>query len=286
MAKRQFLSQSAPPTKIHPHWGERVTFENFHIELVPAAPRQFNVKLDQAFASISFGGDEGKSNLASGQDRNFERRPFEFLIAPPNMPLKGVSEMAPEVLVFVFDFPAMRDCLAAANQMDPADLHLQIFFGAPRPITTELAKRIRKHILGGRLSHRFLEAISLVLLAEMLAPLKETRVDQKPTVNPAIINKIADYITANLHEELSLEILSSFAGCSPTQFTRAFKKTIGTSPRQFILDQRITAARTMIDQSDLPLSDIAYATGFSSQSHMTSTFTRILGTSPGAMRSV
>ncbi|WP_299959282.1 helix-turn-helix domain-containing protein [uncultured Roseobacter sp.] len=35
---------------------------------------------------------------------------------------------------------------------------------------------------------------------------------------------------------------------------------------------------------DMPLAEIAYATGFASQSHMTDTFRRVLGTTPGKWR--
>ena len=280
----QYIAPSGPPLRVHPHWGERVTFESFHVELVPAAPRHFNVKLSQAFATISYSGDEGRSNLAGDRQRKYERRPFEYLVAPPDLPLKGVSEAAPEVLAIVFDFQALRACLASAIQVAPEDLGLRIFFGAPKPIITELAVRVRKHILGGDVSKRYLESVCVVLLAEMLSAMQLPCRNGRQTVEPAIIEKIVEYIGANIGEDLSLETLSDLAGSSPVQFSRAFKRTVGTSPRQYILQERLRAARELLQTTDHALSEIAFTAGFSSQSHMTTTFKRMLATTPGALR--
>lgn len=280
----QYIAPSGPPLRVHPHWGERVTFESFHVELLPAAPRHFNVKLPQAFATISYSGDEGRSNLAGDRERKYERRPFEYLVAPPDLPLRGVSEAAPEMLAIVSDFHALRACLASALQVSPEDLGLRIFFGAPKPIITELALRVRKHILGGDVSKRYLESVCVVLLAEMLSAMQLPCRTKRQPIEPAIIQKIVEYIGANIGEDLSLGSLSEFAGSSPVQFNRAFKRILGTSPRQYILQERLRAARELLQTTDHSLSEIAFATGFSSQSHMTTTFKRVLATTPGALK--
>jgi AraC family transcriptional regulator len=99
------------------------------------------------------------------------------------------------------------------------------------------------------------------------------------------LGSILDYIDANLDTNLSLETLAGLAGVLTHQFGRAFKRKIGEPPHQYVLARRIEAAREMLRATDHPIADIAYATGFSSQSHMTTTFRREIGVTPAQLRS-
>ncbi|MEM7641848.1 MAG: helix-turn-helix transcriptional regulator, partial [Pseudomonadota bacterium] len=58
----------------------------------------------------------------------------------------------------------------------------------------------------------------------------------------------------------------------------------GLSPHQFLLRRRIARAKDMLRTSVMPLAEIAVATGFSSQSHMTDVFRQKVGTTPGKYR--
>ena len=284
MRPEQYLDQSRPPVTTHPEWGRRVTLDNFLLELVPAAPRHFNVQLPDSFASISFNGDEGRSNLAGDRQRRFERRPFEYIVAPPDRQLKGVSSSAPEVLVLVFDFEALKPCIAAAHQVGVEDLEHAFTLGSPQPIVSDLCRRVRKHLLGETVSKEYLESAGTIILSEILAPRVKVSGNCKTSVSEKVICDTAKFIKGNLDQDLSVDALATRAGCTASQFSRTFKKTMGSSTKQFVLNQRIEQARNMIVQTDMCFVDIAYATGFSSQSHMTSTFSRVLGVTPGALR--
>ncbi|MEM7644316.1 MAG: helix-turn-helix transcriptional regulator, partial [Pseudomonadota bacterium] len=66
--------------------------------------------------------------------------------------------------------------------------------------------------------------------------------------------------------------------------TRAFKETTGQAPHQYLIDRRIARVKELLIAGEDGLVEIAYATGFSSQSHMTSTFRRRVGVAPGRWR--
>ncbi|WP_439394638.1 helix-turn-helix domain-containing protein [Bradyrhizobium sp. PMVTL-01] len=93
------------------------------------------------------------------------------------------------------------------------------------------------------------------------------------------------FIETHLSRDFELEQLAREAGISEYHFIRCFKASFGLSPYQFVIRKRLDRAVEMIRESPLPLSEVAVACGFSDQSHMTRAFKRILGITPGVVRS-
>lgn len=88
-------------------------------------------------------------------------------------------------------------------------------------------------------------------------------------------NIIADsisYINEHFHETISLESLSEKANLSPFHFTRVFAKETGFTPHHYIISTRISAAKFMLRSSETSIKDIAFNTGFNSESNFCSTF--------------
>jgi len=93
-----------------------------------------------------------------------------------------------------------------------------------------------------------------------------------------------EMIAANLDNQLSLQALAAECRLSISHFTKAFKKTLGQSPHQWLLERRVEHARTLLMTTHLPLSEVANTCGFSDQSHFSRTFVKHAGWSPGAWR--
>ncbi|MCP4969308.1 MAG: AraC family transcriptional regulator [Arcobacter sp.] len=89
------------------------------------------------------------------------------------------------------------------------------------------------------------------------------------------IEYINDYIEINI----SLDELASLSNLSKYHFLRVFKKNIGLTPHQYIINQRIQKAKKLVLSGD-KLSNIAYSVGFNDQSHFIRNFKRIYGYSP------
>ena len=281
----QDMNLSAPPRGELPEWGRRVFLDKFFVELVPTGKRSFNVRLAESIATISFGSDKGSSSLKGGGLRAYERRPYEYLVVPANFPLRGQSTVAPEVLAFVFSFEGMKRDVAAALQVPQGILESRVIIGGPKPFTTELAQRIRRHILADGESNDYLKSLCFVLIVEMLRlPPKQRSTGRGTTLSDRVLRSILSYIDANLDADLSLETLASLSGVLTHQFVRAFKRKVGEPPHQYVLARRIDAARELLCTTKHPISDVAYATGFASQSHMTTTFKREIGMTPARFR--
>jgi len=105
-------------------------------------------------------------------------------------------------------------------------------------------------------------------------------------LSPAIRRRVVEYIDAYLAKPLSLSELAAEARLSLRHLGRAFRVTMGQSPHQYVLRQRIERARGLIEAGDFSLAEIAGQVGFADQSQLTHTFRRVIGTTPGQYRAL
>ncbi len=123
----------------------------------------------------------------------------------------------------------------------------------------------------------------IVGLARRSGRLKPTSRSARPLSNAEWV-RIAGYVTHHLDGDLTLSALSSLVEMTQFAFIRSFKARTGCSPHQYVLRQRIEHARNLLETSSFSLADIALLAGFSDQAHMTSTFTRLTGETPGQLK--
>ena len=96
---------------------------------------------------------------------------------------------------------------------------------------------------------------------------------------------ILDYIEENLAKPIALRQLGELAGISTRHFERAFRQTIGVPPYAYVLRKRVVRAQQLLlSEPWLAIDEIAVRAGFSSSSHLSSTFLRQTGHSPTAFR--
>jgi len=97
---------------------------------------------------------------------------------------------------------------------------------------------------------------------------------------------LEEYMRDQLHERISLADLAALVDLDVYSFSRWFRKTFGRPPHQYLMNLRIERARILLWSSAESLVNIAFKCGFSSQSHLSTTFLRIVGLSPKAYRSL
>jgi AraC family transcriptional regulator len=81
-----------------------------------------------------------------------------------------------------------------------------------------------------------------------------------------------------------MEELAIGEGVHPADLARNFRRFYGSSAGEYVRRVRVEAARRLIRESDELLVNIALACGFSSQSHLCTTFRRVTGFTPGSYR--
>jgi AraC family transcriptional regulator len=92
------------------------------------------------------------------------------------------------------------------------------------------------------------------------------------------------YIEDNLSEDLSLSQLASIAGISASHFKTLFRESAGVPLHQYVIQRRIDRAKDLLMAGKLSIAEIAFATGFSHQSHLARHMRRASGLSPRAMK--
>lgn len=91
---------------------------------------------------------------------------------------------------------------------------------------------------------------------------------------------IEQYIREHLSEELNLGNLAALCNLSPTYFHSVFTDFFHKTPAQYILDCRITAAKTVLLTGSYTLAELAADCGFSSQSYFCYKFRQVTGQTP------
>jgi AraC family transcriptional regulator len=100
----------------------------------------------------------------------------------------------------------------------------------------------------------------------------------------AACQRVMAHIEERLDTPVSLAELAELARMSVRHFCRAFRASMGCSPHQYLLRQRVERAKALIAARHMPLCDIAQATGFADQSQLTRTFRKHVGVTPAGYR--
>ncbi|MEJ5106420.1 AraC family transcriptional regulator [Chryseobacterium sp. MYb328] len=120
-------------------------------------------------------------------------------------------------------------------------------------------------------------------LKELLIRLMQTQarsmVERNIVKNKSRIGFAVDYIKRNLHQKLSIESIAKLAYVSKSNFFKMFKDELGTSPNDFILQERISKAKELLDTQN-SIKETAYQTGFSDTNYFTRVFKQLEGITP------
>lgn len=120
-------------------------------------------------------------------------------------------------------------------------------------------------------------------LKELLIRLMQTQgrnLVEKNLVKPkSRIGFVVDYIKKNLHQKLSIDAIAKMAYVSKSNFFKMFKEELGISPNEFILQERISRAKELL-QSQESIKEVAFQTGFTDTNYFTRVFKQHEGTTP------
>jgi len=108
-----------------------------------------------------------------------------------------------------------------------------------------------------------------------------------PLQDPALLRRLLrakDRMDAASHEAWPVQRLAEVSGVSPAYFARSFQQAFGIPPHRYLLTRRIEQASTLLRDTELPITEIAFATGWESLGTFGRTFRDITGQSPSALR--
>lgn len=106
-----------------------------------------------------------------------------------------------------------------------------------------------------------------------------------PTCSDEGLGELLGWLGEHLGEQHSVADLARRAVMSPRTFARRFVAETGTTPHQWLTDQRVLRARELLEGSDLTVDEVAREAGFGSPALLRHHFTRCTGLSPTSFRS-
>ena len=170
------------------------------------------------------------------------------------------------------------------RRMDGSDISTQLIVAGsdetwPAVVTPPDGGRTAWQLAGSDVLHTRPRLDSLAALRQRAPP-----PPARGGLPPGAMRRVQGYVETHLSESMDLAELAAIAGLSVYHFARAFKQSAGVTPHHYLVRRRIERAQEMLARSELPLSEIALATGFSDQSHLARHFRQLVGMTPGQFR--
>ena len=234
----------------------------------------------------------GKKVMHLFDDPEFEYLPGETVIVPGNVEMKidfpEASVKNPtQCLALAIDHNKINETLTFLNERYPKEdelwklNHENYFFYN----NTELATTINKLIRECMSYSVTKDALADLALQELLIRIIQTqtvqRIDNSATIDTnSAIYTITEYIRENITSSINLKDLSEKACMSTSTFYRYFKRELGMSPIEFILNEKIKHAKKLLKNPGIQINEVCFMSGFDDCNYFIRLFKKYEGITP------
>ena len=236
----------------------------------------------------------GKKVMHLFDDPGFDYLPGETVVIPSNVEMKidfpeATKNNPTQCLALAIDQSKITDTLNFLNERYPKEgsdnfwqLNYQNYFFYNN---VDLAATINKLIKECMSKSITKDALADLTLQELLIRIIQTQTAKSiedglfsDPENP--INQVVEYIRKNLKEPISLKNLSDKACMSTTSFYRFFKREIGMSPIEFVLNEKIRCAKKLLKNPGIQINEVCYLSGFEDCNYFIRLFKKHEGITP------
>ena len=221
----------------------------------------------------------------NGQLKQEEIRPGDVCLVPAYTSHR-IHSVGKQGLIFLSLDPAFLKRVAYdASGSEQVALIPQ--FARPDPLIYQIGLSLKDALQTNPDGSQFyVESLNIALAAHLLQ--NYAAYGLPPTTHGSLpvakIQLAMDYINSALSTNLSLEAIAETVGMSQYHFCRSFKQVTGMTPWQYVIQQRIDAAKLLLKKPRLSVVEASRLLGFSTQSQFTTFFCRHTGMSPTAYR--
>lgn len=106
----------------------------------------------------------------------------------------------------------------------------------------------------------------------------------RPQPGHPAVSKAIRYIERHFRDPISLGDVAAYAGLSAGHFSESFRKAVGTTFQSFLQRLRLEFAASLLAATDLPVTEICFASGFNTVTHFEKAFKSRFKVSPSAYR--
>ncbi|MBW4470598.1 MAG: AraC family transcriptional regulator [Stenomitos rutilans HA7619-LM2] len=156
------------------------------------------------------------------------------------------------------------------------------------PLINQIGQSLTAELENNQLHSRlFVDALMIALSIHLLRHYSDWQQSLREGLNGLPQRKLRqaiEYINEHLREDLTIGAIANELEMSQYYFSRLFKQSIGVSPYQYVMQQRIEQAKHLLRTTSLSVAAIAMQTGFSNQNQLTIQFRKFTGTTPSGYR--
>ena len=265
---------------IPPVYGRRFEGEHVFVELCPR--QSYGVRYVPSWHILGFAleSQRGRHAFASDRMAAYHAPANTFAFTPAGCETFSESDLGGEYLVFGMSPESLE--IYGADIAGKRSVELRRLSHLRDRHVTAIGRAARQFMQtqhGGRL---YFESLAGQFATHVvLALLSESEVKaQTRKLSRVELKRLCEFVESNLCEDLSLEALAAVVGMSPSRFAREFKLATGKPPHKWIMAYRLKRAKKLLARTEQPIVQIALDCGFSSQSHMTTVFSKTLGVTP------
>lgn len=121
-------------------------------------------------------------------------------------------------------------------------------------------------------------------LAELLLTIVRSSQASGPARRASVAHAARELMEQRLDSTCSLSDLAAELGCGLSTLKKTFRREIGISPAQYLLHRRVMEAGRRLEETDVPVGNIAADLGFSSSQYFANVFKRLTGLNPTEFR--
>lgn len=215
--------------------------------------------------------------------------PRLFTFTPGDTPSQWRVEGRPDVLHLYLRQMSVAQVAEQAFGVEPGRVRLLPRFAVSDPLLEQLALAVMRAMRERPPGHAlYVDCLAQAVAAHLVQHHSTlTRPPGVPKPDGLVdwrLRRLADYIEAELAGDVSLDAMAGQVGLSPLYLARTFKRAFGRPPHTYVTERRIERAKRLLLSTDLPIAEVALATGFADQSHFTEAFRKLVGTPPGRYR--
>lgn len=161
-------------------------------------------------------------------------------------------------------------------------------FAMHNPLIHQIGQSLVTELETDQLHSRlFVDSLTIALAIYLLRHYSDWQQSLREDTNRLPQRKLQQaiaYINEELVTDLTIAAIADELEMSQYYFSRLFKQSMGVSPYQYVMQQRIERAKYLLRTTPLPVAAIAAQVGFSNQNQLTIQFRKFTGTTPSGYR--
>ena len=270
----------------------RMKIERYYAVNYPFYTMDFHTHSEWEIMYVAYGRAK-ISCMEEAGEKIYELREGEYILIEGNIPHKLTVEKETPCRMLNLEGRELRDKEVSFFQSLTREEGMRSFLeqessviagrddGRLHETLSELIRELKE-----RKRKKEASLLADLLMVQMLIHLKRQWTERK--INEGnisfYIRRAQEYLEENFDSDITVAQVAEAVNLSEGYLQRLYKRERGISLMDKVLWMRIEKAKLLLENSTLPVIDVAVAAGFNSRQHFSSTFTRLVGCSPAAWR--